>query len=401
MMKNLCRLLILIFCAGLTALGQAVPSQVANVQLGSALGNRGGSGIQVNYAVTGAVNHGFNGYVQFNLGVFPTLTPAQIQKATLVLYLESGGTPGTVALCEAATAWSATTITGTHVPSCIAGTTSNIALTTAQLANGAFISVDVTAITQSWYSGVANNGLILSGATLGTNVQFDTVSNVLGYAVGDAPVLDLVLQSQGPQGIQGVQGPVGPIGPMGPIGPLGPQGPVGPAGPLGPVGPVGPLGPLGPVGPMGPIGAVGATGATGPAGASSIYYNQVNSIGGDPTVDVEVDGLYYLPPGTYMIWSPTEVTGDNDQSAGCYWWINEAGPGSFDADTTFLYPFGGATASFSAGNSSTGWMNMMGVVTLPLPGYNKVVTHCGFITGSGLHFIGQMYALPIANPVAD
>ncbi len=387
-MKNLCRLLILIFCAGLTAFGQAVPSQVANVQLGSALGNRGGSGIQVNYAVTGAVNHGFNGYIQFNLGVFPTLTPAQIQKATLVLYLESGGTPGTVALCEAAAAWSATTITGTHVPSCVAGTTSNITLTTAQLANGAFISVDVTAITQSWYSGVANNGLILSGATLGTNVQFDTVSNVLGYAVGDAPMLDLVLQSQGPQGIQGVQGPVGPIGPLGPMGPMGPMGPLGP---VGPVGPIGPLGPTGPIGPQGP------TGATGPAGASSIYYNQVNSIGGNPTLDVEVDGLYYLPAGTYMIWSPTEVTGDNDQSAGCYWWINEQDP----SNIAFQFPFGGATASFSAGNSSTGWMNMMGVVTLPLPGYNEVVTHCGYIIGTGLHFIGQMYALPIANPVAD
>jgi hypothetical protein len=123
----------------------------------------------------------------------------------------------------------------------------------------------------------------------------------------------------------------------------------------------------------------------------------VNSIGGNPTLDVEVDGLYYLPAGTYMIWSPTEVTGDNDQSAGCYWWINEQDP----SNIAFQFPFGGATASFSAGNSSTGWMNMMGVVTLPLPGYNEVVTHCGYIIGTGLHFIGQMYALPIANPVAD
>jgi hypothetical protein len=46
-------------------------------------------------------------------------------------------------------------------------------------------------------------------------------------------------------------------------------------------------------------------------------------------------------------------------------------------------------------------MNMMGVVTLPLPGYNKVVTHCGYITGTGLHFIGQMYALPITNAIVD
>ena len=217
-MKQLCRLMTLIFCAGLTAFGQAVPSQIGNVQLGNGLGNRGAGDVQVIYAMTGATNHGWNGYLQFNMGVFPALTPAQVQKATLVLYLESGGGPGTVALCEAGTAWSATTITGTHVPNCVAGTTTNIPITSAQLANGAFIPVDVTSIVQSWYNGSANNGFILSGAAVGTNVQFDIVSNVLGYGVGYSPVLNLVLQSQGPQGIQGPVGPVGPIGPMGLLG---------------------------------------------------------------------------------------------------------------------------------------------------------------------------------------
>ena len=106
-MKRFWGMAVLVLGVGLSAWGQAVPSQIANVQLGNALGNHGGSGIQVIYAMTGPTNHGWDGYLQFNLGVFPTLTPAQIQKATLVLYLESGGTPGTVALCEAATAWSA------------------------------------------------------------------------------------------------------------------------------------------------------------------------------------------------------------------------------------------------------------------------------------------------------
>ena len=110
-MKQVCRLMSLIFCAGLTAFGQAVPSQIGNVQVGNGLGNRGAGDVQVIYAMTGATNHGWNGYLQFNMGVFPALTPAQVQKATLSLYLESGGGPGTVALCEAATAWSATTIT--------------------------------------------------------------------------------------------------------------------------------------------------------------------------------------------------------------------------------------------------------------------------------------------------
>jgi hypothetical protein len=387
-MKNLCRLLILIFCAGLTAFGQAVPSQIANVQLGNGLGSHGGPGIQVIYAMTGTTNHGWNGYVQFNMGVFPTLTPAQIQKATLVLYLENGGTPGTVALCEAAAAWSATTITGTHVPSCVAGSTTNIAVTTAQLASGAYISVDVTPIVQSWYSGVANNGFILSGATLGTNVQFDMISNILGYAVGDSPMLDLVLESQGPQGIQGVQGPVGPIGPMGPMGPMGPAGPLGPVGSAGSAGPFGPAGPTGPQGP---------TGATGPAGASTLYYNQINSVGGDPQNVKEVDGLYYLPAGTYMIWAPTETTGDTTGGAACYWYLNG---GPFAGTGGSIQIVQGGTALYSADDSGFGRMNMYGVVTLTNGGYNTVTAQCE-THNTGVHFIGQMFGLPITNPIVD
>ncbi len=295
-MKQVCRLMSLIFCAGLTAFGQAVPSQIGNVQVGNGLGNRGAGDVQVIYAMTGATNHGWNGYLQFNMGVFPALTPAQVQKATLSLYLESGGGPGTVALCEAATAWSATTITGTHVPNCVAGTTTNIPITAAQLANGAFIPVDVTPIVQSWYNGTANNGFILSGAAVGTNVQFDIVSNVLGYGVGYSPVLNLVLQSQGPQGIQGPVGPVGPIGPMGLLGPVGPMGPLGPTARLGRQGR-----------------RAGGTGCHG-----TLYYNQINSDGGAPQNVVEVDGLYYLPPGTWMMWAPsTKLAGDAVGNARC------------------------------------------------------------------------------------
>ena len=386
-MKIFNRLMILTFCATLTAFGQAVPSQIANVQMGNAAGNRAGSGFQVNNTIVG--NHGFNGYVQFNLGVFPpALTPAQVQKATLVLYLDANGGPGTVAVCAASTAWSATTITGTHAPSCIAGTTVNFAVTTAQLASGAFVSVDVTPIVQSWYNGTANNGFILSGATIGTNVTFDEVSTVLGYPLGDSPALDLVLQSQGPQGIQGPAGPQGPQGIQGLMGLIGPMGPQGPQGPLGPTGFTGAQGEQGPQGPAGP------------AGLSSIYYNQYNSVGGDTSADVEVDGLYYLPPGTYMVWSPTEVTGDSSHASNCYWWINEAGPNDYGPNIAFETPFGGSP-SYDSNQSDNGWMNQMDVVTVSLPGYNKIVNHCHTYTDSGVHFVGQMFAIPIANPVAD
>ncbi len=373
-MKHLCRLALLILGVGLSAWGQAVPSQIGNVQLGSNAGTRGGLNIQVQYNFFGSVNHSWDGYLQFNMGVFPTLTVAQIQKATLVLYVMNGGSPGTVSLCQAATTWSSTTITGNHVPACVAGTTTNITVTSAQLASGSFIPVDVTSIVQSWYNGGSNFGFILGAASAGVNVQFDTITGSFGYS----PMLDLVLQSQGPQG---------------PIGPQGLQGPVGPQGPIGPLGPMGLQGSTGPQGPQ------GITGPQGPAGSGQIYSNQVNSIGNNPGGEAEVDGLYYLPAGSYLIWSHAEVTGDTDPGlgAGCLWWIN-GGP---NAGGTFQVPFGGDAFYDGAVDSSFGTMNMMGVVTLTNSGYNSVATECSANTAHGVHFLGQMFAMPVGSLIAD
>jgi hypothetical protein len=43
----------------------------------------------------------------------------------------------------------------------------------------------------------------------------------------------------------------------------------------------------------------------------------------------------------------------------------------------------------------------MAIVTLTNPGYNTVTTQCGTETTSGVHFVGQMFAMPVANLVAD
>ncbi len=294
-MKHFYWLTLFMLGVALSASGQAVPSQVANVQLGSFLGNRGGLSIQVQYS---ASNHGLNGYVQFNLGVFPTLTVAQIQKATLVLFAENGGNAGTISVCRAATTWSASTITGNNAPVCAAGTSTNLVVTAAQLSSGSFVSVDVTSIVQSWYNGSSNFGIILSGATSGTNVQLDTLASNFGYP----PVLDLVLQSQGPQG------PIGPQGPQGLQGPQGPQGFQGLPGATGVTGPTGPQGPQG---------------IQGPAGAGLVYYDVSNSLGAPYQNVAPIFGLNYLPPGNYMMWAYAEIDNDDGSgNAGCYWTIN-------------------------------------------------------------------------------
>jgi hypothetical protein len=124
-------------------------------------------------------------------------------------------------------AWTSATITGINAPSCTNTASPTVTLTAAQLAQGSFVSVDITSIVQSWYQGIPNNGIVLfADAPLtgtgnnGVSVQFDSLWDSGGYP----PLLNLVLQSQGPIGATGAQGPIGATGAQDPIGPTGASG---------------------------------------------------------------------------------------------------------------------------------------------------------------------------------
>jgi hypothetical protein len=272
-MKKVGFVVCLLFAATATW-GQAVPSQNANVKLGSNGGTRGGSDVKIQYNVDGQGNNqSWEGFVQFDLSVFPAnLTRAMIQKASMVIYVENGGNPGTVTVCQVSQAWSSATITGNTAPSCsnIPSVAFNVSAT--QLQNGSFITVDITPIVQSWYNGTGNFGIMLaadppaSGTGNGINVSFTSLQNSNGYP----PVLNLVLQSQGPMGPPGAPGATGPAGPTGPQGPAGATGPVGPAGIQGPMGVAGPQGPAGPTGVQGPSGPTGPQGPAGTGGTPDL-----------------------------------------------------------------------------------------------------------------------------------
>ena len=89
---------------------------------------------------------------------------------------------------------------------------------------------------------------------------------------GEARILGMRFQYEGPMGPEGPQGPQGKIGPQGEQGKIGPQGEVGPQGPQGKIGPQGPKGDkgdkgdTGAQGPQGKIGAQGEQGKIGPPG---------------------------------------------------------------------------------------------------------------------------------------
>jgi len=346
-MKYFVTLVLLMLGVGLLARGQAVPSQTANVQMGNNGGSSGNT-IKVQYKVNGqGVNQSWDGFIQFDLSVFPALTPAQIQKATLVLFVENGGNPGTVSVCQVATAWSSSTITGNNAPGCVAGTSQNITVTAAQLQNGSFVSLDISSIVQSWYNGSGNFGIMLSPVSPGVNLQFDLLQASNGYP----PALDFVLQSQGPQG---------PVGPQGPLGPQGPQGFQGPPGPQGPQGP------------------------PGPAGSGHTYVSNPNSheLGNN---GFEVVGLSGLPGGNYIIWSPVDIVGDTSQGLGatCQWEIN---------GTTTVVPNSYTAIYDGAVDSSFGRMPMMGFATLPNATNNSIIVFCYANTPTAIAS-GQMIAL--------
>jgi hypothetical protein len=257
---------------------QSVPSQMATVRSGDKGPAENSGDLQIQYDVDHSSSHRSEAFVQFDLSGFPAnLNPSGIEKAAVVLFVQPGGQPGTFSICQVGASWSADTIDGSNAPGC-SGTPTEVTVTPAMARNGGFLTLDVTPIAQNWFSTGNNFGILLapdapaSGARDGINVQIDSLQRDHGYP----PLLNLVLQSQGPVGPQGPQGPqgiAGPIGPIGPIGPTGATGATGPAGPAGPAGPEGPAGPAGPEGPAGPAGPAGPTGPQGPAGTVSPTIN--------------------------------------------------------------------------------------------------------------------------------
>ena len=243
------------------------------------------------------------GLVQFDLSSLPAgVTPDQIQKATLTLFLDHVGTSGTINIdtVSPSTPWTESGVNGIAPPA--AG--SVVATAVAASTVFSFITVDATSAVQGWVgTPTSNNGFMIAGALGGANLQFDTKETT---TTSHPAVLTIVLSNggaagatgaTGPSGLTGATGPTGatgaastaagPTGATGPLGPSGPagatgaastvagptgvtglSGPLGPAGATGASGPLGPVGASGPSGPLGPAGATGASGPLGPVGAS-------------------------------------------------------------------------------------------------------------------------------------
>jgi hypothetical protein len=237
------------------------PSQDAYVVPGN--GSNFGTATTITAGSSGSV-----GLVQFDLTQLPAgLTVAQIQHATLTLFLDHVNAGGSVNIdtVSASTPWSELTVTGNS------GISPGIAVNTSAPANTAdtFISVDATSAVQGWITTPSSNNGFMIQANTGTSVQFDSKENT---STSHPATLTIVLVSVGPtgatgsSGTNGSNGASGAMGPTGAVGPTGVSGPTGVAGPTGSNGANGATGPTGVAGPTGSNGTNGATGATGVAG---------------------------------------------------------------------------------------------------------------------------------------
>jgi len=233
------------------------PSQDAYYVTGNA--SNFGSATAVTVGSLGSI-----GLVQFDLSQLPAgLTAAQIQKATLTLFLDHVNAAGTINIdtVSASTPWGELTVTGNS------GISQGVAVNTSVPTNTAdtFIALDATSAVQGWITNPSSNNGFMIQANPGANVQFDSKENT---TTSHPATLTIVLASNGPTGATGSSGTNGVNGTTGATGPTGVAGSTGATGSNGATGATGSNGATGATGATGTNGSNGATGATGATGTN-------------------------------------------------------------------------------------------------------------------------------------
>jgi hypothetical protein len=167
--------------------------------------------------------------VQFDLSALPSgTTAASVAKATLTVFVNKVGAPGTVDISVANGPWSELTVSGTNgAPVPAAAVASGVAIATP----ADYVFVDATAAVKSWLSGSpSNNGFIITPAGGGVNVAFDSKESA---TTSHPATLAIMLTASGAVGPTGATGPAGPPGATGATGLAGANGATGATGTTG------------------------------------------------------------------------------------------------------------------------------------------------------------------------
>ena len=221
-------------------------------------------------------------FLRFDFSPLPSVTGADVQKATLTIFVNHVASAGSFDVNLATSAWDEGSITANTAPSLTATAVPSVPVALSD--TNTFLTIDITDLVKGWLDTPASNlGLALVSA--GARFRFDSKENL---ATSHSAHLDVVLV-----GTAGPPGPTGATGPSG--GPAGATGPTGATGATGPAGTTGPTGATGLAGPTGATGNTGATGPTGPPGAGSGVTAQVIG-GGTANLNPPNNAVSYMGP---------------------------------------------------------------------------------------------------------
>ncbi len=211
-----------------------------------------------------AIDAKHNALLKFAFDSLPAGTSAaQVNSATLTVFLSKVTKAGAVSLSQVTGAWSEDAVPNVSFSS-VPG--AQVMLLDAAAKNN-FVRFDITTLVKSWLDGsLANQGIAVRVDASGVSpaLALDSKEN---KATGQSARLQILLASQGSAG------PAGPAGPQGAPGPAGSTGPAGAPGATGPQGFTGATGPQGAAGAAGPQGAPGPQGPAGAAGSLRVYGN--------------------------------------------------------------------------------------------------------------------------------
>ena len=170
-MKNLTRFAIAALAlAPIAGFAQTLaPSQDAYYVPGN--GSNFGTATTITVGSSGSI-----GLVQFDLTQLPAgLTAAQIQKATLTLFLDHVNAGGSINIdtVSASTPWGELTVNGNS------GISPGVAVNTSVMTNtgDTFIALDATSAVQGWITTPSSNNGFMIQANTSTSVQFDSKEN--------------------------------------------------------------------------------------------------------------------------------------------------------------------------------------------------------------------------------
>src|SRR5712692_10535898 len=136
---------------------QAPVSNDSWAQAGSNKNNGADQGLNVSSGSSGQ-----NAYIKFDLNVFPSgLTGSDVQRATLKLFVDHIGQPGTFYVCRLylSPSWTESTLTGQNAPFCDTST-APVPVSVSASQNYDYLVIDITAIVQYWFANPGtNNGV--------------------------------------------------------------------------------------------------------------------------------------------------------------------------------------------------------------------------------------------------